>query len=128
MQGKHCPKLGPGPAARGDDSSNKKVAVCDCESRGLGWVLPSREAPDGYLHKLTGCIVIIMQRLHEDNLVGHVLDVERRLCAASYRRMSLGEGVTLGNGTVLGKGTDLSVPSSDSHNDPALSSEVAGRS
>ena len=30
-------------------------------------------------HKLTGCIVILMQRLHEDDLVGHVLDIERRL-------------------------------------------------
>jgi predicted phage terminase large subunit-like protein len=30
-------------------------------------------------HKLTGCIVIVMQRLHEDDLVGHVLDIERRL-------------------------------------------------
>jgi predicted phage terminase large subunit-like protein len=29
-------------------------------------------------HKLTGCIVIVMQRLHEDDLVGHVLDIERR--------------------------------------------------
>jgi predicted phage terminase large subunit-like protein len=30
-------------------------------------------------HKLTGCILIVMQRLHEDDLVGHVLDIERRL-------------------------------------------------
>ena len=30
-------------------------------------------------HKLTGCIVILMQRLHEDDLVGHVLDIERRM-------------------------------------------------
>jgi hypothetical protein len=29
-------------------------------------------------HKLTGCIILIMQRLHEDDLVGHVLDIERR--------------------------------------------------
>src|SRR6185312_3501262 len=29
-------------------------------------------------HKLTGCIVIVMQRLHEDDLVGHVLDIEQR--------------------------------------------------
>src|SRR5438874_4975339 len=29
-------------------------------------------------HKLTGCIILVMQRLHEDDLVGHVLDVERR--------------------------------------------------
>ena len=29
-------------------------------------------------HKLTGCIMIVMQRLHEDDLVGHVLDTERR--------------------------------------------------
>jgi hypothetical protein len=30
-------------------------------------------------HKLTGCIVIVMQRLHEDDLVGHVLAIEERL-------------------------------------------------
>ena len=29
-------------------------------------------------HKLTGCIILIMQRLHEDDLVGHVLDIEKR--------------------------------------------------
>lgn len=29
-------------------------------------------------HKLTGCIVIVMQRLHEEDLVGHVLDIEQR--------------------------------------------------
>jgi hypothetical protein len=29
-------------------------------------------------HKLTGCIVIVMQRLHENHLVGHVLDIEQR--------------------------------------------------
>ena len=29
-------------------------------------------------HKLTGCIILIMQRLHEDDLVGHVLETERR--------------------------------------------------
>jgi predicted phage terminase large subunit-like protein len=29
-------------------------------------------------HKITGCIVIVMQRLHEDDLVGHALDIERR--------------------------------------------------
>ncbi|HWY71983.1 MAG TPA: phage terminase large subunit [Terriglobales bacterium] len=29
-------------------------------------------------HKLTGCILIVMQRLHEDDLVGHVLETERR--------------------------------------------------
>ena len=29
-------------------------------------------------HKLTGRIIIVMQRLHEDDLVGHVLDIERR--------------------------------------------------
>lgn len=37
-------------------------------------------------HKLTGCIILIMQRLHEDDLVGHLLDVERRLCEDLYRR------------------------------------------
>ncbi len=30
-------------------------------------------------HKLTGCIVIVMQRLHEDDLVGHVLAIEERM-------------------------------------------------
>jgi predicted phage terminase large subunit-like protein len=30
-------------------------------------------------HKLKGCIIIVMQRLHEDDLVGHVLDLERRM-------------------------------------------------
>ena len=29
-------------------------------------------------HKLTGCIIVVMQRLHEDDLVGHLLQVERR--------------------------------------------------
>jgi hypothetical protein len=29
-------------------------------------------------HKLTGCILIVTQRLHEDDLVGHVLETERR--------------------------------------------------
>ena len=29
-------------------------------------------------HKLTGCIILVMQRLHEDDLVGHVLEIERR--------------------------------------------------
>jgi len=29
-------------------------------------------------HKLKGCIIIVMQRLHEDDLVGHVLDIEQR--------------------------------------------------
>ncbi len=29
-------------------------------------------------HKLTGCIVVVMQRLHEDDLVGHLLDIEQR--------------------------------------------------
>jgi hypothetical protein len=29
-------------------------------------------------HKLTGCIIIVMQRLHEDDLVGHVLGIEER--------------------------------------------------
>ena len=29
-------------------------------------------------HKLTGCIILVMQRLHENDLVGHVLDTERR--------------------------------------------------
>ena len=29
-------------------------------------------------HKLTGCIILVMQRLHEDDLVGHVLETERR--------------------------------------------------
>ncbi|HEU5231639.1 MAG TPA: phage terminase large subunit [Terriglobales bacterium] len=29
-------------------------------------------------HKLTGCIIVVMQRLHEDDLVGHLLDIERR--------------------------------------------------
>jgi hypothetical protein len=32
-------------------------------------------------HKLTGCIVIVMQRLHENHLVGHVLDI----AAAKHR-------------------------------------------
>ena len=30
-------------------------------------------------HKLTGCIVIVMQRLHEDDLVGHVLAIQERM-------------------------------------------------
>src|SRR5690242_9498031 len=30
-------------------------------------------------HKLTGCIIVVMQRLHEDDLVGHLLDIEHRL-------------------------------------------------
>jgi len=29
-------------------------------------------------HKLTGCIVVVMQRLHEDDLVGHLRDIEQR--------------------------------------------------
>jgi len=29
-------------------------------------------------HKLKGCILIVMQRLHEDDLVGHVLETEQR--------------------------------------------------
>ena len=29
-------------------------------------------------HKLTGCIIVVMQRLHEDDLVGHLLAIEQR--------------------------------------------------
>ncbi|MGA2982156.1 MAG: hypothetical protein ABSD76_21375 [Terriglobales bacterium] len=38
--------------------------------------------------KCTGCIIIIMQRLHEDDLVGHVIEQEQwelvRLPAIAY--------------------------------------------
>ena len=73
-------------------------------------------------HKLTGCIVIVMQRLHEDDLVGHVLDIERRMCEDLARRWKVESTVD------VGKGTTLVVPSGCSGGSRIEASEARGGS